>query len=90
MYAGQIVESNHTESFLEQPNHPYSNGLMHAIPTLDKQERKIISIPGQVPEPGKYNQGCRFKSRCIHATDLCLTDPPEKTRAKEGRYRCHY
>ena len=90
MYAGQIVESNHTESFLEQPNHPYSNGLMHAIPTLDKQERKIISIPGQVPEPGKYKQGCRFKSRCIHATDLCLTDPPEKTMAKEGRYRCHY
>jgi len=90
MYAGQIVESNHTESFLEQPNHPYSNGLMHAIPTLDKQERKIISIPGQVPEPGKYNQGCRFKSRCIHATDLCLSDPPEKTMAKEGRYRCHY
>ena len=90
MYAGQIVESNYTESFLEQPNHPYSNGLMHAIPTLDKQERKIISIPGQVPEPGKYNQGCRFKSRCIHATDLCLSDPPEKTMAKEGRYRCHY
>jgi peptide/nickel transport system ATP-binding protein len=90
MYAGQIVESNHTESFLEQANHPYSSGLMHAIPTLDKQERQIISIPGQVPEPGKYNQGCRFKSRCIHATDLCLSDPPEKTMPKEGRYRCHY
>ena len=90
MYAGQIVESNNTESFLEQANHPYSSGLMHAIPTLDKQERQIISIPGQVPEPGKYNQGCRFKSRCIHATDLCLSDPPEKTMAKEGRYRCHY
>ena len=90
MYAGQIVESNHTESFLEQANHPYSSGLMHAIPTLDKQERKIISIPGQVPEPGKHNQGCRFKSRCIHATDLCLSDPPEKIISKEGRYRCHY
>ena len=90
MYAGQIVESNYTESFLEQANHPYSSGLMHAIPTLDKQERQIISIPGQVPEPGKHNQGCRFKSRCIHATDLCLSDPPEKTMAKEGRYRCHY
>ena len=90
MYAGQIVESNHTESFLKEPKHPYSKGLMHAIPTLDQQQRKIISIPGQVPEPGKYQQGCRFKSRCIHATDLCLTDPPEKTMAKEGRYRCHY
>jgi len=90
MYAGQIVESNHTESFLKEPKHPYSKGLMHAIPTLDQQQRKIISIPGQVPEPGKYQQGCRFKSRCIHATDLCLSDPPEKTMAKEGRYRCHY
>ena len=90
MYAGQIVESNHTESFLEEPKHPYSKGLMHAVPTLDQQQRKIISIPGQVPEPGKYQQGCRFKSRCIHATDLCLSDPPERTMAKEGRYRCHY
>lgn len=90
MYAGQIVESNHTESFLKEPNHPYSKGLMHAIPTLDQQQRKITSIPGQVPEPGKYQQGCRFKSRCIHATDLCLSDPPEKTADKEGSYRCHY
>jgi peptide/nickel transport system ATP-binding protein len=90
MYAGQIVESNHTESFLKEPKHPYSKGLMHAIPTLDQQQIKITSIPGQVPEPGKYQQGCRFKSRCIHATDLCLSDPPEKTVHKEGRYRCHY
>ena len=72
MYAGQIVESNHTESFLKEPKHPYSKGLMHAIPTLDQQQRKIVSIPGKVPEPGKYQQGCRFKSRCIHATDLCI------------------
>jgi peptide/nickel transport system ATP-binding protein len=90
MYAGQIVESNHTESFLKEPKHPYSQGLMHAIPTLDQQQRKIISIPGQVPEPGKYQQGCRFESRCIHATDICQSDPPDKTADKEGSYRCHY
>ena len=90
MYAGQIVESNHIESFLKEPKHPYSKGLMHAIPTLDQQQRKIVSIPGQVPEPGKYEKGCRFKSRCMHATDLCLSDPPERTMPKEGRYRCHY
>jgi peptide/nickel transport system ATP-binding protein len=90
MYAGQIVESNDTASFLDDPQHPYSKGLMHAIPSLDQQEGKIFSIPGQVPEPGKYPPGCRFKSRCRDATDECLAEPPEKNLKNHGRYRCHY
>jgi len=90
MYAGQIVESNDTASFLDDPQHPYSKGLMHAIPSLDQREGKILSIPGQVPEPGKYLPGCRFKSRCRYATDECLTEPPEKNLKNHGRYRCHY
>ena len=90
MYAGQIVESNDTASFLDDPQHPYSKGLMHAIPSLDQREGKILSIPGQVPEPGKYLPGCRFKSRCRYATDECLAEPPEKNLKNHGRYRCHY
>jgi len=90
MYAGQIVESNDTASFLDDPKHPYSKGLMHAIPSLDQREGKILSIPGQVPEPGKYPPGCRFKSRCRDATDECLAEPPEKNLKNHGRYRCHY
>ena len=90
MYAGQIVESNDTASFLDDPKHPYSKGLMHAIPSLDQREGKILSIPGQVPEPGKYPPGCRFKSRCRYATDECLAEPPEKNLKNHGRYRCHY
>jgi peptide/nickel transport system ATP-binding protein len=90
MYAGQIVESNDTASFLDDPQHPYSKGLMHAIPSLDQREGKILSIPGQVPEPGKYLPGCRFKSRCRDATDECLAEPPEKNLKNHGRYRCHY
>ena len=90
MYAGQIVESNDTASFLDDPQHPYSKGLMHAIPSLDQREGKILSIPGQVPEPGKYPPGCRFRSRCRDATDECLAEPPEKNLKNHGRYRCHY
>lgn len=90
MYAGQIVESNDTASFLDDPKHPYSKGLMHAIPSLDQREGKILSIPGQVPEPGKYPPGCRFKSRCRDATDECLAEPPEKNLKNHGRYLCHY
>lgn len=90
MYAGQIVESNKINPFLSHPSHPYSRGLMRAIPTLDSEDKKIISIPGQVPEPGKYPVGCRFKDRCIDASELCLSEPPEKSNDLEGRYRCHY
>ena len=67
MYAGQIVESNDMVSFLENPSHPYSRGLMRAIPTLDQENKQIISIRGRLPEPGNYPRGCRFKDRCPDA-----------------------
>jgi peptide/nickel transport system ATP-binding protein len=90
MYAGQVVESNNINPFLSQPLHPYSKGLMRAIPSLDKEDSKIISIPGQVPEPGSYPVGCRFKDRCLDASEVCLTEPPEKNHDNKGKYRCHY
>ena len=90
MYAGQIVESNDLVSFLNKPLHPYSRGLMKAIPTLDREGKEIVAIRGQVPEPGKYPVGCRFKDRCPDATDQCLQAPVEKIGEKKGRYLCHY
>ena len=90
MYAGQIVESNDMVSFLENPSHPYSRGLMRAIPTLDQENKHIISIRGQVPEPGNYPRGCRFKDRCPDATKQCVDEPPEKIVQNKGKYRCHY
>ena len=90
MYAGQIVESNEIKEYLSQPSHPYSRGLMKAIPSLDKNEKNIVSIPGQVPEPGKYSQGCRFMDRCADASQLCQSAPPEKMRGNNGKYLCHY
>ncbi len=90
MYAGQIVESNEIKAFLSRPSHPYSRGLMGAVPSLDRENKKIISIPGQVPEPGNYPQGCRFNGRCVDATEQCLNEPPNKNLENGGRYRCHY
>ncbi len=90
MYAGQIVESNDMVPFLENPFHPYSRGLMRAIPTLDQENNQITSIRGQVPEPGKYPRGCRFKDRCSDATEQCLDEVPEKISQNKGKYRCHY
>ena len=90
MYAGQIVESNETGRFLSHPMHPYSKGLMRAIPSLDREDKRIIPIPGQVPEPAKYGSGCRFRERCPEATPQCQVPPPEKNHEQEGRYLCHY
>jgi len=89
MYAGQVVEDQEIEPFLKIPSHPYSRGLMRAIPSLDQNNQTIRSIPGQVPEPGKYPPGCRFRDRCEDAFEKCTVIPPEKGCAQGGRYRCH-
>ena len=89
MYAGQVVEDQDIEPFLKNPSHPYSRGLMGAIPSLDQDNQTIRSIPGQVPEPGKYPFGCRFRDRCADAFEKCTVIPPEKGCAQGGQYRCH-
>ena len=89
MYAGQIIETNEIVAFLSHPSHPYSKGLIRAIPSLDRGGEKIISIPGQVPEPGKYPRGCRFRGRCPEAVAQCTEVPPEKNIENKGSYRCH-
>ena len=90
MYAGQIVETNEISAFLTDASHPYSQGLIQAIPTLDKAGDKIIPISGQVPEPGKFSTGCRFMERCPASAAICSSPPPEKNLGDLGRYRCHY
>ena len=75
MYAGRIVEESPLDMFLEKPLHPYSKGLMDALPDLDAKSSELKSIPGQVPQPKDYSSGCRFKDRCIHAFDLCKNKP---------------
>lgn len=74
MYAGRIVEEANIETFIEKPLHPYSIGLIQSIPELDK-EKKIQGIPGTVPSPEEYKEGCRFANRCEFQFDLCNKTP---------------
>ncbi|MCS7206060.1 MAG: ABC transporter ATP-binding protein [Leptospiraceae bacterium] len=74
MYAGKIVEQTDVERFLNQPLHPYSQGLLKAIPDLDV-EKTIQGIPGQVPPPELYPKGCRFENRCSYRFELCKNEP---------------
>ena len=76
MYAGRIAEESTVESFLQAPLHPYSKGLLDALPDLHSENPDLKPIPGQVPQPKDYPAGCRFRDRCEHAFEACTKTPP--------------
>ncbi|WP_123027656.1 ABC transporter ATP-binding protein [Mycolicibacterium stellerae] len=77
MYLGRIIESGPIEAVFERPNHPYTAALMSAAPTLDgEQRRERILLTGEVPSPLNPPSGCRFRTRCWKATEICATTAP--------------
>lgn len=75
MYAGQIVEINDVDSIFERPQHPYTAGLLSAMPALETADREYLQvIPGGVPTIANFPSGCRFNPRCPHRQDECTTD----------------
>ncbi|MFP3958575.1 MAG: ABC transporter ATP-binding protein [Spirochaetaceae bacterium] len=77
MYAGDIIEVGEVEEVIFDPKHPYTQGLMQAIPTEERDE--LEGIPGTVPELVDPPPGCRFHPRCPHAMDICKEKkPPER------------
>ena len=75
MYAGRLVEESPVGDFLERTLHPYSQGLLAALPRLDADAGLMKPIPGQVPRPADYLAGCRFLDRCPHAFAPCGGKP---------------
>lgn len=71
MYAGQIVEQGGVDLALEDPKHPYTSGLLSAIPRPGVAAEDLRSIPGRVPSPVDFPSGCRFGPRCQHLTPDC-------------------
>jgi oligopeptide transport system ATP-binding protein len=93
MYAGEIVEEGDVVSIMTQPLHPYTKGLISAVPRIDRpqhQAQRFFSIPGQVPPPGEAPQGCAFARRCRHAQQgLCDTPVmPMQNVADSRAVRC--
>jgi oligopeptide/dipeptide ABC transporter ATP-binding protein len=80
MYAGRVVEEGDTEDVLNDPRHPYTQGLIACIPSVDYEStgRKALldEIPGTVPPLSELSVGCPFAARCRHATELCLEKMP--------------
>lgn len=71
MYAGEIVEKGTAEQVIQDPKHPYTQGLLHSIPRIGKKRAKIKPIPGEVPEPIDLPEGCAFYPRCDRAKPEC-------------------
>ncbi len=88
MYAGDIVETGTVEEVIFNPLHPYTKGLMAAIPSENK--KKLEGIPGIVPELVSPPPGCRFHPRCPRAMAICSREKPSSLEAvKAHRVACH-
>lgn len=89
MYAGQIVESAQVETIFERPRHPYTNGLLNAIPSTDKKNKELYIIEGTVPSPLFFSKACRFNPRCPHCDEACRTQQPPLLEIEPGHHvRC--
>lgn len=89
MYAGQIVESAPVKDLFNNPFHPYTKGLISAIPRLDQKKDRLESIDGMVPDADKMPIGCRFHPRCPHAFERCRQEQPALKVLEETRsVRC--
>ena len=86
MYAGEVVESGPRGAVLEQPAHPYTQGL---LASLDLSERRMRFVPGAVPDLRLPITGCPFAGRCPHVHDACLPERPERIPLVSGQgVRC--
>ncbi len=83
MYAGQIVEKGTVEEVFLHPVHPYTRGLLSAIPTLETTAKKLYSIPGTVPMVQNFAKGCRYAPRCGHCSPACLEQPPRERQLND-------
>jgi oligopeptide/dipeptide ABC transporter ATP-binding protein len=88
MYAGQVVEEASVEDLFAHPQHPYTEGLLAAIPQVAETDERLASIPGVVPDPLAMPTGCRFHPRCRYAMPECTSAPVELRGASEHRARC--
>ncbi len=89
MYAGRIIEEAPTDRLFGAPQHPYTHGLLDALPDLDGPRRRLAAIPGTVPEPTRLPPGCSFAPRCPRAEAVCAAAVPSfRAVAPEHRTAC--
>jgi len=89
MYAGRIAEIGPVGDVVRQPHHPYTRGLMGAIPSAEAApSARLTQIPGAMPRLTAIPPGCAFNPRCPHAFDRCRVERPEPMPAERSQAAC--
>jgi oligopeptide/dipeptide ABC transporter ATP-binding protein len=90
MYAGKLAEIGSVESFFETPMHPYTRGLLRAVPKATEETEELNTIPGEVPDLINPPKGCRFYPRCPDAMEICRKiEPPSFDVGSRHKASCY-
>jgi peptide/nickel transport system ATP-binding protein len=90
MYMGRIVEEGKTEDVFERPLHPYTKALLDSAPTLERLGHLPEVAKGEIPDPRKAIQGCKFASRCPRVQDVCRQRQPDWAVSGDQRALCNF
>lgn len=91
MYSGEVAEEASVSELFDQPRHPYTTGLMGAVPDVTRAGIQLRPIPGQLPRPGSYSGGCAFAPRCSYAQEICTDEHPSLDLVGESHFaRCFF
>jgi len=88
MYAGEVVEMGDVEDVFKKPQHPYTKGLLSAVPRLGGSAGDLVPISGRVPQPEELPDGCSFADRCSRVTDECRASRPIMAIRGKAEVRC--
>ncbi len=88
MYAGRIAEIGPVRGVVKSPYHPYTRGLMGAIPKLDSEADRLTQIPGAMPRLNAIPRGCAFNPRCAHVFDRCRLERPQLIPLERSAAAC--
>ncbi|MFP5264981.1 MAG: ABC transporter ATP-binding protein [Blastocatellia bacterium] len=90
MYAGKVVEYAPVVELFERPKHPYTHGLFRSLPMLSEKKETLQVIPGAVPSPLDFPTGCRFRTRCPLAQEVCKQEPDLREILPDHFAACHF
>jgi oligopeptide/dipeptide ABC transporter ATP-binding protein len=90
MYAGHLVELSGVNELFHKPLHPYTEGLLNAMPKISLQRDKLKTIPGTIPGVDELSSGCRFFPRCSKRMEICCKECPPTSQIKDRLVKCWF